>query len=75
MRKKTLSTTRPSFDVDALMNTAGASSLLGIPAATLVKWRSTGECNLPYIRIGRQIRYRSFDLKKYIESNTIGEVL
>lgn len=45
---------------DVLINTALAAVLLGIPAATLSKWRSTGEVDLPFVKIGRggQIQYR-----------------
>ncbi|PKD41974.1 hypothetical protein CWO84_02820 [Methylomonas sp. Kb3] len=59
-----------SFDVDVLTDTDGASKLLHIPAASLVKWRSTGENNIPFIKIGRQIKYRTTDLKKYVERHT-----
>ena len=61
-----------SFDQDVLTDTDGAAKLLHIPAATLIKWRSTGENNVPYVRIGRQIKYRTTDLKKYIEKHTVG---
>lgn len=56
-----------SFDQDALVDTDGASKLLNIPAATLVKWRSTGENNIPYVKIGRSCRYRPTDLRDWIE--------
>ncbi|MGZ4978017.1 MAG: helix-turn-helix domain-containing protein [Methylobacter sp.] len=42
-----------------------------IPEATLIKWRSTGEVRIPFVRIGRQIKYRTSDLKAFIEINTI----
>lgn len=61
-----------SFDTDVLTDTAGASKLLHIPAATLIKWRSTGENNVPYIKIGKQVKYRTTDLRKYIERRTVG---
>ncbi len=60
-----------SLEVDALTNTEGASSLLSIPTATLIKWRSTGEVRIPYVRIGRQIKYRTKDLRAYIEQSTV----
>lgn len=60
-----------SFDQDILTDTQGASRLLDIPASTLVKWRSTGENKIPFIRIGRQVKYRTIDLRAYIESHTI----
>ena len=56
---------------DVLTDTDGASELLHIPSATLIKWRSTGENSIPYIRIGRQIKYRTADLRAYIEKHTV----
>lgn len=55
---------------DVLLDQIEAGKLLSIPAATLQKWRSTGEVNLPWIRVGRGIRYRTVDLRAWIEANT-----
>lgn len=60
-----------TLDQDVLTDTNGAATLLHIPAATLIKWRSTGANNIPYIRIGKQIKYRTADLKAYIEKHTV----
>lgn len=60
-----------SLEFDMLTDTEGASSLLAIPTATLIKWRSTGEVRIPYVRIGRQIKYRTKDLKAFIETSTV----
>ena len=60
-----------SLDFDTLTDTKGALSLLAVPTATLVKWRSTGEVRIPYVRIGRQIKYRTSDLKAFIETSTV----
>jgi|ETNmetMinimDraft_15_1059895.scaffolds.fasta_scaffold555745_1 excisionase family DNA binding protein len=49
-----------------------AASLLGLSAATLAKWASTGERIIPYIRLGGQggrVRYRGEDLAEFIESS------
>jgi predicted site-specific integrase-resolvase len=59
-----------SFSVDRMVDTEGAAQLLGIEAATLVKWRSAGENDIPYVRIGRNIRYRTFALRDWVEKNT-----
>lgn len=60
-----------SLDIDTLTDTEGASTLLAIPVATLIKWRSTGEVRIPFVRIGRQVKYRTRDLKLFIESSTV----
>lgn len=61
-----------SPDDDSLLDTQGAAKFLKIPASTLVKWRSTGAFNVPYIKIGRACRYRKTDLINYIERHTQG---
>ncbi len=60
-----------TFDLDTLIDTQGASKLLHIPVATLNKWRSTGANRIPFIKIGHQVKYRTRDLKIYIEKHTI----
>lgn len=68
----TIQSAQPTFNDDALTDTTGASILLKIPVKTLQKWRSTGYLNIPYVRIGRKIRYRPSDLKAYVDSHRIG---
>ena len=55
---------------NVLVDQKGASKLLGIPAATIQKWRSTGQVELPFIKIGHAIRYNTADLRVWIENNT-----
>jgi len=47
-----------------------AARELRVSPRTLAKWRSTGENNLAFVKIGKAVRYRSSDIQKYIESNT-----
>lgn len=56
---------------NVLINQYLASILLGIPEATLQKYRSTGEVLIPYVKIGRSVRYSTKDLKEWVEANTI----
>lgn len=61
-----------SINDDVIVNTDEASQLLRTPAKTLVKWRSTGQGNIPFIKIGRNVRYRTADLRAWIEAHTQG---
>ena len=56
---------------DVIIDTHEAGMLLKTPAATLIKWRSTGENNIPYLKIGRNVRYRTTDLKKWVDAHMI----
>lgn len=55
-----------------LLTPEQAAEILQISAATLQKWRSTGENNLPFVKIGKTPRYRQEDLKVFIDKNIKG---
>lgn len=58
-----------SLDDNIIVDTSEASILLHTPEKSLIKWRSTGEHNIPYVKIGRSIRYRTADLRAWIEAH------
>ena len=37
---------------------------------TLGVWRSTGRYNLPFLKVGRAVRYRRADLLAWLEKRT-----
>jgi len=47
-----------------------AAATLGIKASTLSVWRSTGRYNLPYLKVGRLVRYRLTDLASFLARRT-----
>ncbi|MCR5812882.1 MAG: helix-turn-helix domain-containing protein [Desulfovibrio sp.] len=54
----------------ALRTEKQASEILNIPLATLRKWRCFRE-NLPFVKIGRSVRYRLSDLTEFLDKRTI----
>tara|TARA_Y100000780_G_scaffold197352_1_gene187877 strand:+ start:2708 stop:2980 length:273 start_codon:yes stop_codon:yes gene_type:complete len=55
-----------------------AAEALGVQASTLAVWRSTGRYNLPYLKVGRLVKYRISDLAEFMARRTsihTGEVL
>jgi len=65
----------PAIDLYAvaasfLLDDEQAASILGIKAKTLPVWRSTGRYSLPYVKIGRCVRYKAGDLRDFIERRT-----
>ena len=54
-----------------LLNPYEASQVLGVKEQTLAVWRTTGRHNLPFIRVGRSIKYRRSDLDAWLESRTM----
>ena len=47
-----------------------AAAMLDVTPGTLSVWRSTGRYNLPFVKIGRKVRYRRADLLAWLERRT-----
>ena len=58
--------------VEKLLNDDQAADLLGIRPQTLAVWRMTGRHSLPFVRVGRAVRYRMSDLLAWLDSRTVG---
>lgn len=54
-----------------LLDTNQAAQLLGLSPHTLCVWRLDGRYNLPYLKIGRKIKYRRSDLLAWLASRTV----
>ena len=44
-----------------------AADILGVKTSTLEKWRVTKRYNLPYLKIGKNVRYRAQDVAAFFE--------
>lgn len=53
-----------------LLDTAGASALLGCSPGALVRFRVERR-GPPYVRVGRLIRYRRIDLVRWVKSQRV----
>ena len=53
-----------------LLNDPQATKHLGLASGTLSVWRSKGRYNIPFIKIGANVRYRKSDLDAWLESHT-----
>lgn len=51
-----------------------AASYLGVSHRTLAKWRSIGRTTIPFIRVGKCIRYSVPDLDVWIAKHTHNKV-
>ncbi len=61
---------------DPLLTPRQAGILIGgeeepIAKSTLAIWRSTHRYRLPYVRVGRLIRYRRSDVLNFIKQRTV----
>ncbi|WP_409408763.1 helix-turn-helix domain-containing protein [Acidithiobacillus ferriphilus] len=48
------------------------AEVLGVKVSTLTNWRTTGRYALPYIKVGRLVRYRVTDLAQWIAKRRQG---
>ena len=53
-----------------LLSEHEAAELLTCSPGTLSVWRSTGRYNLPFLKVGRMVRYRRSDLLAWLENRT-----
>ena len=53
-----------------LLDDPAAAAVLKINPQTLAVWRSTKRYAIPYIKVGRSVRYRESDLMAWLESRT-----
>lgn len=53
-----------------LLDDIAAAALLDVSPGTLSVWRSTGRYSLPFLKIGRKVRYRRADLEAWMERRT-----
>ena len=67
-----------------ILNTLGASErppmhvsdreaavILGVKTSTLAVWRCAGRYDLPYFKIGRNVRYRITDLAEFLARSVL----
>lgn len=50
----------------SLVDDKRAAAILDVSPGTLGVWRSTGRYNLPFIKVGRNVRYRVADLEAWL---------
>lgn len=57
----------------ALLTAPQTAEVLSVPLNTLNIWRTNGRVGLPYIKIGRQVRYQVGDLLAFMEEGRRGK--
>jgi excisionase family DNA binding protein len=75
MTKKTVSSLAMDANVksqSALMDTEAAADYLGVAPRSLEVWRCIKRHSIPYIKVGRLVKYRQTDLDAWLESRTVG---
>jgi hypothetical protein len=55
-----------------LVKRSEAAKFLGVAPQTLAVWACTKRYALPYVKVGRLVKYRLVDLENFIASRTVG---
>jgi predicted site-specific integrase-resolvase len=53
-----------------LLDEKAAAAVLDVTPGTLSVWRSTGRYALPFLKVGRKVRYRRSDLLEWLDKRT-----
>lgn len=61
-----MSPTDPPMPDLPLLRPREAAKLLGVTEAALERWRHTGAYTIPYVKVGRCVRYRRQDIEAFI---------
>jgi excisionase family DNA binding protein len=56
-----------------LLTTEQAAAYLGLNPRTLEVWRCTKRHEIPYIKVGRLVKYRRAELELWLKRQTVGE--
>jgi len=57
--------------IERLLNTKQASEMLGVDSKSLANSRYSGlGIAIPFVKMGRLVRYKQSDIESYIEKNT-----
>ncbi len=54
-----------------LLTEGQAASAIGVKPSTLAVWRCNGRYDLPYLKIGRNVRYKVRDTLAYLDRQTV----
>lgn len=53
-----------------LLDDRQTAAAITVQQGTLAVWRSTGRVDLPYIKVGRSVRYRVGDIREFLAKRT-----
>lgn len=59
--------------MDKYLTDLETAQLLGVRPQTLAVWRMNGRHNLPFVKVGRCVRYRLADINEWLQSRTMSK--
>jgi excisionase family DNA binding protein len=67
-----MATPTPTQSKDEILCNSDAAEYIGVTPRTLEVWRCTKRYQIPFIKVGRLVKYRKSALDAFLESRTIG---
>lgn len=58
-------------EIEGLLTEQQAADVVNLAPKTLQNDRVTAELGIPFVRLGRMVRYRPSDLREYIEARVV----
>lgn len=58
---------------DKLISATKAADILGLKESTLAQYRWRGDKRLPWVKLGKSIRYKKSDIEAFIERSTVNQ--
>lgn len=62
----------PNPTKDEILGNTDAAEYIGVTPRTLEVWRCTKRYQIPFIKVGRLVKYRKSALDAFLDSRTIG---
>jgi len=72
MQQSAISTILKDQSIDPLLPPTEAAEYIGVTVRTLSVWRCVGRYNIPFIKVGRLVKYRKSALDAFLDSRTHG---
>jgi excisionase family DNA binding protein len=66
--------TQASIQSDEIYDTSQAAAYLGVTPRTLEVWRCTKRHKIPYIKVGRLVKYRKSALDAFLAKQTVDAI-
>ena len=62
----------PTPPKDEILGNTDAAEYIGVTPRTLEVWRCTKRYQIPFIKVGRLVKYRKSALDAFLDSRTVG---
>lgn len=66
-----MTSSKPLQNISPLLEPFEVSKILGVTVKSLAVWRCTKRYDLPYIKVGKSVKYHPEDVQAFIDSRKV----